>query len=172
MAGATHLVKRFFGSLLPVGPKRADAQWATEQLLDTERELWGRMSRQDQRHAAGVARRVSGALGSEATRPVLAAALLHDVGKVDSRLGTFGRVAATLCGKLAGMDMAELWRSKSGFTRRVGLYLQHDELGAQALEFAGSDPLTIAWAREHHRPVTEWTVPAAVGRALKECDDD
>ena len=30
----------------------------------------------------------------------------------------------------------------------------------------GSDPLTVAWAREHHSPETVWTVPAEVGRAV------
>ena len=56
------------------------------------------MSRADRRHAAGVARRVEVALGDEATRPVLAAALLHDVGKTESGLGTYGRVIATISG--------------------------------------------------------------------------
>jgi hypothetical protein len=26
------------------------------------------------------------------------------------------------------------------------------------LAFAGSDPLTVAWAREHHRPAEDWTI--------------
>ena len=40
------------------------------------------------------------------------------------------------------------------------------------LALAGSDPLTVAWAREHHLPEDEWTVPTAVGEALKAADDD
>jgi len=130
------------------------------------------MSKQDRRHAVGVGRQVVAELGPDATRPVVAAALLHDVGKVDSGLGTFGRVGATLCGKLAGHDMAEPWSTRRGFTRRVGLYLRHDELGAVMLELAGSDPLTVAWAREHHRPSQDWTVPAPVAAALKTADGD
>src|SRR4051794_33612483 len=102
MGGAGHLVKRFFGSVIPRGPKAEDAVWAEEQLLPGERDLWVQMSRTDRRHAAGVARRVEQALGAEATRPVLAAALLHDVGKIDSGLGTYGRVIATLSAKVGG----------------------------------------------------------------------
>ena len=34
------------------------------------------------------------------------------------------------------------------------------------------NPLTVAWAREHHRPPDQWTVPAAVGAVLKAADDD
>jgi hypothetical protein len=103
---------------------------------------------------------------------VLAAALLHDVGKVESGLGTYGRVVATLSAKVAGPSMAATWRKQRGFARRVGLYLHHDQLGGDLLELAGSDPLTVAWTREHHRPQSEWTVDPPLARALKAADDD
>ena len=74
---ALHLTKRFFGSILPIGPSKADHQWATSHLVEGEVALWRRMSAQDRRHAAGVARRTVEALGDRATRPVIAAALLH-----------------------------------------------------------------------------------------------
>jgi hypothetical protein len=172
MAEAAHLVKRFFTSLAPVGPSKADSAWVREQLLPTELEIWDRMSRQDRRHAAGVAHRVERALGHEATRPVIAAALLHDCGKSVAHLRTTGRVIATLSAKVAGRDMATAWSETRGFTRRVGLYLEHPRLGADLLGLAGSAPLTVAWAAEHHLPPEEWTVPAEIGRALKDADDD
>ena len=149
----SHLVRRFAGSLWPVGPKPADATWADERLLAGERELWRRMSRTDRRHAAGVARRVERSLGPDATRPVLAAALLHDVGKTVSGLGTWGRVVATLVGAVRGR-------------------VRHADLGAALLTEAGSDPLTVAWAREHHLPPRAWTVDTALAEALKTADDD
>ncbi len=172
MARTMHLVGRFFGSLRPGGPGAAAEAWVAERLLPGELALWRRMSRPDRRHAHGVARRVQRALGDEATRPVLAAALLHDVGKTDARLRTYGRVVATLSAAVAGRDMADVWRNQTGFIRRVGLYLQHDRIGAEQLELAGADPLTVAWAREHHLPEDQWTVPAHLGAALKEADDD
>lgn len=172
MAAAGHLVKRFFGSVLPIGPSAADAAWASEHLLEGELGIWKKMSRSDRRHAAGVARRVERALGAEATRPILAAALLHDCGKTVSHLGTYGRVVATLSAKLAGHDLAVAWSETSGFTRRVGLYLEHPRLGSELLSMAGSAPLTAAWALEHHLPAEEWTVPVAIGEVLKAADDD
>ncbi len=172
MAGAGHLVKRFFGSVLPIGPKGEDDAWARSHLLPEEQEVWDRMSRVDRRHAAGVARRVEVALGHEATRPVLAAALLHDCGKVVSGLGTYGRVIATLSVKLAGIDIATAWSETRGFTRRVGLYVEHPRLGADLLGMAGSAPLTVAWTAEHHLPPEDWTVPPEIGEALKAADDD
>ncbi len=172
MAGAAHLVKRFFGSVLPLGPAAADRPWAIEQLLPDEVEVWNQMSNADRRHAAGVARRVERAMGTEATRPILAAALLHDCGKTVAGLGTYGRVIATLSAKLAGRDQAAAWSETQGFTRRVGLYLEHPRLGADLLGMAGSAPLTVAWTAEHHLPPEDWTVPREVGEILKAADDD
>ena len=135
----------------------------------------------DRRHAVGVARRVDEALADDTgeaddtvvdRRPVLAAALLHDVGKTVSGLGTYGRVIATLSAAVGGRDQAEAWSTTRGFTRNVGLYLRHPELGADQLALAGSDPLTVAWAREHHLPAERWTVPPDLGEILKTADDD
>ena len=172
MGEAGHLAKRFAGSLLPAGPRSVDAAWAQDQLLPAEIDLWQRMSRADRRHAVGVARRAASALGADATRSTLAAALLHDVGKVASGLGAYGRVIATLSVKAAGRNQAVAWSETRGFTRRVGLYAQHPQLGADLLELAGSDPLTVTWARQHHLPEDQWTVPRAIGDALKAADDD
>ena len=167
-----HLVGRFLGSLWPGGP-RADAEaWARSHLGEGEARLWGRLSGADRRHAVGVARRVEAALGGRATRPVLAAALLHDVGKLDAHLGTYGRVVATLSAAVAGHESATAWSQSRGFTRRVGLYLRHPELGGDMLALAGSDPLTVTWAREHHLPPERWTLDPEVAAALKAADDD
>jgi hypothetical protein len=174
MAKITHLVKRALTSALPLGPSRADDAWARARLNPSEQDLWGRMSGPDRRHAAGVARRVESALGDEAPPAVAAAALLHDVGKIESGFGTYRRVVATLSGLVVrhDPDVIGAWIRTTGFTRRVGLYLQHDRLGGDLLALADSDPLTVAWAREHHRPESEWSVPLAIGRALKAADDD
>jgi hypothetical protein len=133
-----------------------------------ERRLWAAMSKADQRHSIQVARRVAAALGSDITRPVLAAALLHDVGKTTSRLGTFGRVLATVAIAAVGRTRAESW--KRGFRRQIALYSRHPEVGADLLASVGSDALTIAWTREHHLPEAAWSVPVEIGRALRTAD--
>jgi len=172
VATTSHLARRFVTSLRPGGPGAHSEAWVAARLLPSELSLWRRMSGPDRRHAVAVAERVERALGNEATRPVLAAALLHDVGKIESGLGTYGRVVATLSAKAAGVEMATTWRKQRGFARRVGLYLQHDRIGGDLLEMAGSDPITVAWTREHHRPESEWTVTPVVAAALKAADDD
>ena len=172
MGGAWHLTKRFFGALRPGGPPEAERAWVESVLSEQEYALWHRQYGPDRRHTATVAREVERRLGHEATPPVLAAALLHDIGKIDADLGTWGRVVATLSAKVAGRDTAKLWIKSTGFTRRVGLYLHHPEIGADMLEMAGSDPLTVAWAAEHHKPPEEWTVAATVAQVLHDVDDD
>jgi len=168
----SHLVSRFLGSLRPGGPAPADEAWAAAALLPGEVVLWGRMSGADRRHAVGVARRTQAALGDRASRPVLAAALLHDVGKVDSGFGPLRRALATVAGMAAGHAAAERWSERRGPVGRTGRYLCHDRLGAAMLRAAGSDPVTVAWAGEHHLDPARWTVAMPVARALKDADDD
>ncbi|NIR38405.1 MAG: HD domain-containing protein [Actinobacteria bacterium] len=172
MSRIGHLTRRLLGSLRPGGPSEPDRAWVESVLSEEEYGLWSRMYGPDRRHSAAVAREVERRLGHEASSPVLAAALLHDVGKIDADLRTWGRVVATLSAAVAGPDTARLWIRGSGFTRRVGLYLHHPEIGADMLELAGSDPLTVAWAEEHHKPREEWTVPPHIAEVLHEVDDD
>ncbi len=105
------------------------------------------MSGPDRRHAVGVARDTIRLLvptnrGSE----VVAAALLHDVGKVESSFGTFARVWVTFAALAVGRPRLIRWAGDlSGGGRpsrraRVGLYLTHDRLGAELLRDAGSRP--------------------------------
>ena len=146
-----------------------------------ELDLWRRMSDADRRHAVGVARRVKSVLGGDGPElvavvaggvaPLLAAALLHDVGKVRCGLGIFGRVVATLLGAVAPGRTAG-WSDRGGARGRIGLYLRHPEEGAALLSEAGSEPLTVAWATEHHLPPDRWTVDRRLADVLHAADDD
>ena len=131
------------------------------------------MSNPDRRHAVGVGRAVAAELDDDATRPIVAAALLHDSGKVVSGLRTPARVAATVLWAVVDDDNADRWIDNGGpVRRRFGQYRRHPAIGAELLAEAGADPLTVAWAREHHRPPDTWTVPANIAKVLKACDDD
>ncbi len=171
MGTKRHLVKRFFGSLLPGGPRERNRAWVESVLSESEYRLWVRMYGPDRRHSVLVARTVESRLGDEATKPILAAALLHDIGKLDSGLRTWGRVVATMSAAVAGADTARLWQKSRGFTRSVGLYLRHPDLGGDMLEMAGSDPFASTWAREHHLPPDEWTIDRRLAEVLCEVDD-
>lgn len=122
-----HLAARFFTSLSNRPPEPAGEVWAESQLLASEVALWRRMSNQDRRHSVKVARRFVDAL-TTATRAEIAGALLHDVGKIECGLGTWGRVAASVVGRR---------------TERFRLYHDHEQIGAMLAEQAGSDPATV-----------------------------
>lgn len=171
---AVHLATRFAGALSAAAPAPADEAWVGSVLGDqsSTHHLWARMSAPDRRHAIGVARQVDEACGG-AGGDVLAAALLHDVGKVIAGLGTLARVPATLAGLAGGRSLVAAWSDRpAGVRRRVGDYLTHDVLGARLLREVGAPALAATWAEEHHRPESAWTVPLDVGRTLKAADDD
>ncbi len=176
-----HLALRFFGSLRPGGPPAADDEWAMARLVPGERALWRRMSGPDRRHAVGVARETIADLTSTTPEPppraVVAAALLHDVGKVESGLGTWARAAVTIVAMAVGRQRVASWSTgpqRGRLSRRVaaGRYVTHDRIGADLLRAAGSDPLTVAWAGEHHQPESAWTLDRRIADALKAADGD
>lgn len=123
-----HLARRFVGAVRAAAPPPADEAWVDAQLLDRERRLWVRLSDADRAHSILVARRFA-AEAPDAPRAAVAAALLHDIGKVDGGLGTLGRVLATLMGPRGD---------------RFRRYHDHESLGLALLREAGSDPLTLA----------------------------
>lgn len=125
---AAHLVRRWWGSVTASAPGAEHEVWAQKWLLPGERRVWRRLVDADRAHAITVARRFM-ALRPGASRPEMAAALLHDCGKLDSALGTWGRVAATLVGSRWAP-----WRP----------YHEHEQRGADLLEAAGSHPVTVA----------------------------
>lgn len=127
LTGPHHLAMRFFTSLSNREPDVADDEWAESNLLPGEIELWRRMSNQDRRHSVAVARRFVEAR-PDATRAETAGALLHDVGKLECGLGTWGRVVATLAGPR---------------TERFRAYHDHERIGSELAAQAGSDPETV-----------------------------
>jgi HD domain len=125
---AAHLARRFVASVSPRPPSATDEAWAETWLLRAEVELWRRMSNPDRRHAVEVARRFA-ARRPDATRAEMAGTLLHDVGKIESGLGTLTRVAATIVGPR---------------TERFRAYHDHETIGARLASKAGSNPETVA----------------------------
>ena len=120
-------------------------------------------------------RRGSPAPSTPTIRAGSSAALLHDIGKLDARLGVYGRVVATVSGAAAGREHAEAWSETSGFTRRVGLYLRHPELGADRIRLAGEPEEAALWAAAHHDPDTlgrRSPIPEPVIVALDAADND
>ncbi len=122
-----HLAARFVTSLPPAPPSVDDEVWVDEHLLAGERSLWIQLSNQDRRHSAAVARRFVEERPA-ATRAEIAGAILHDVGKIECGLGTFGRVIATLVGPR---------------TTAFAAYHDHEAIGAEMARAVGSERSTV-----------------------------
>lgn len=124
---STHLIRRFIGSLSRRPPSATDQLWVESILLPPEMALWNRFTVADQRHSIEVARRFVH-LRPDANRAEMAASLLHDIGKLDTDLGTLARVVATVVGPR---------------TDRLRRYHDHERIGGTMLRGAGSDPVTV-----------------------------
>ena len=108
-----HLAKRFLTSLSRRALSVEQLAWVRKHLLEDEFSLWTRMTLSDQRHSLVVAQRFV-TLKPDAQRDHVAAALLHDVGKVESHVGITMRVVATLIGPR---------------TKRLRAYHDHETIG-------------------------------------------
>jgi putative nucleotidyltransferase with HDIG domain len=164
----SHLTRRFFGSLSARSFGEADIAWVRSMLTPAELRLWETLGRADRAESMAVARRAARELGPDAEPVWLAAALLHDVGKTEAHLGTFGRVGATLVGVVISDGRAR------HLPNRVGEYLAHDNIGAELLAAAGARPEITAWAAAHHRPEL-WPatgLPPRVAAVLAEADGE
>lgn len=178
-----HLTKRFFGALVPGEPSAADTAWVRDVLSGSSSgnarlfEEWRAMPAHDRRHSIGVARRFQSELAGSADAQDdrwLAAALTHDLGKLDSGLGVFGRVAATLTRATVGRTRTDRWIEGRGVRARFGRYLRHDELGEARIRAAGAPEPVARWAGAHH-DATRWAttgIPREVMAALDAADDD
>lgn len=144
-----HLARRFLGSLSRRPVAAPDMDWVRTILTERELELWTRFGPADRRHTIGVARRFV-ERRPRAVRAEIAAALLHDIGKVDLDLGTIGRVVATIVGPRG---------------ERLRAYHDHERRGARLLEASGSDALTIALV------AGDDSAPSDVLAALRDADD-
>jgi hypothetical protein len=158
-------VRRFLGALRPGGPAPADTAWVATILGPGEADLFGALPGHDRRHAVAVARRVDVALGG-APNAVLAAALLHDSGKVHARMGPARRALATVWLAVRGRERVAA--DRNAWSRRCAVYAAHPALGAAEI------PEAAAWAEAHHdlgRWPTTGLEPRAMA-ALHAADDD
>ena len=140
-----HLVRRFAAAWSRREPGADDVAWVRATLLSAEWALWSRMAVADRRHSIEVARRFA-ATPDGWGRDEIAAALLHDVGKIESGLGAVGRTVATVVGPRTG---------------RFRTYHDHERIGAELLHRAGAPANTVELVAGNGDPATR----AAIERA-------
>lgn len=148
MSQAVYRVRQFFSSLL-ARVSEQDLREADAHLPPGARKLFRRMSAADQRHALAVMRSLR--QGSPA---LLAAALLHDVGKSAAWLTPVHRTVIVLAQRFWPAAWDWLAREPAASWRRpFAIHRRHPELGAQWAEQAGCDVLSVTLIRRHQEPL-------------------
>ncbi len=114
--------------------------------------LFHRMRRSEQQHSLNVLRTLRG-WGYD-DRPLLVAALLHDVGKTRAAYHLWDRVLVVLL-KATAPGLVRHWGSISnepvGWYRPFAISLQHPQWSAEMVKAAGADPLAVELIANHQR---------------------
>lgn len=155
-----HLFRRFFDVALARPLTASETSAVSDWLSPEASDVFFDQSDADQRHGYHAALMVVAADAHD--RDVIAAALLHDVGKRHARLGIVGRSIASIL-VLAGLPLTE----------RMQAYRDHGLMAAHELAGLAVPALAIDFAMHHHgeRPATidpiVWDVLVAADQPAK-----
>ncbi len=125
-----------------------------EEILPLEAQgLFRRMGIPDQRHALNVMRSLR---HDGCTEPdLMAAALLHDVGKSAARIYSWHRAIIVLSKHLAPRLLERLIGGEPrGWRRPFVIHDQHAGIGAEWAAQAGCSALTVSLIRRHQEPLS------------------
>jgi hypothetical protein len=155
-----HLANRLLDYITahPLGER--DTELAESWLSAAERGLFFAQSPKDQAH--GFRSGLMVAREHPERGDLIKAAALHDVGKRHARLGAMGRSVASLAIKF-----------RLPMSSRMRIYRDHGALGSAELAGAGSPPIAVEFARDHHgrRPDSiqpeEWALLVAADEPPK-----
>ncbi len=122
-----------------------------EYLTPLQAELFLRMPRCDQRHGLDVFYALQRKQNDD--HDLLAAALLHDVGKSKERLRLWHRVLIVLI-RVASTSLLDRLALEEPRSWRYPFFVhqQHPELGAELAQAAGCSPTTVELIRRHQEP--------------------
>lgn len=168
-AHLAHLARRWRSTVRRRQPLASDLAWVRTRLSEPELALWQQLTPTDQTHTIEVARLVG--RNGEPGNLACAAALLHDIGKIETSSSATVRVGAALLQPFVSVTTARRWAQAGGWRAGLGRLLDYPSRGAALLAAADSDPVVVAWAAEHHLSPEHWSVQRSLGMALQRSDD-
>lgn len=134
--------------------------------------LFRQLQRSEQWHACLMLNKLLDQ--GETDRDLLAAALLHDIGKILYPLKTWERVLIVIM-KRSFPRLVEGWGqgSPQGLVKPFVVACQHARWGADLAEKAGASALTVGLVRQHEEetPTDSTTEQDRLLRLLKQADD-
>lgn len=162
---------QFWQQMWPQPLLPEEEQTVARMLSPAEQQLFARFGASDRRHGYRV---MCALCAAGQTHPeLLAAALLHDVGKTKVRLSVWQRSLIVL-GQLFFPGRLALWGAGEpvGWKRPFVVKMQHAAWGAEMAATAGSSPLTV-WLIGHHQDRAPDGDETAVRllRRLQQADD-
>ena len=154
-----HLSGRFVGALWP-GPPRAEPTSRGSSRCSPRRA--SRSCRRQPNHdratrsaSPATCRRGSPAPSTPTIRAGSPAALLHDIGKLDARLGVYGRVVATMSGAAAGREHRRARGRRRAASPAGSASTCATPSSAPTASASRGEPEEAAlWAAAHHDPGT------------------
>jgi hypothetical protein len=171
--GVAYRVRQFWQAMSARRLSPAEWQQIEKILSPAESRLFSRLSTADQAHSY----RVLQALLDQGhqDRPLLAAALLHDVGKTRIHLPLWLRPVIILGQAVFGRRVEQWGQGEpAGWRAPFVIKARHAEWGATMAAAAGSDAATVALIRRHQERLS----PGAESgeepllRLLQQADDD
>ncbi len=151
LRAARYRVYQFFRSLLPRPLDGDDRRILEATLPSAGRALFATMSRNDQRHSLTVycSLRARGCADAD----LLAAALLHDVGKGGGRVPLWARPPVVLLRRFAPEKLDQLSETPDSWWRRPFYYARrHAGIGADLAAQVGLSARAVEMIRTHHQP--------------------
>ncbi len=144
---------------------------ATKSLSPSAQALFARQAPQDQQHAIAVYEALW--RGGEKNDDLLAAALLHDVGKAAVCLRPWERGLLVLAQRLVPRALDRFTGgSQEGFWQPLAQYVRHAEIGASWARNVGCSSVTVELIQRHEDPlVTSQMEEDRLLAALQAADD-
>jgi hypothetical protein len=150
LRAARYRVYQFFRSLLPRPLDDDDRRILEATLSSAGRALFATMSRNDQRHSLTVYRSLL-ARGCE-DADLLAASLLHDVGKGGGRVPLWARPPVVLLHRFAPDTLERISSAPDPWWQRPFYYARrHAAIGADLAAQVGLSPRAVEMIRTHHQ---------------------
>jgi len=154
-------------------PGEGDREFVARYLPPTAIRLFQGMSRYDQKHALNICMALEQQGHTE--RDLLAAALLHDVGKSvtqGAKVRLWHRVAVVLIQLVAPGLLGQLAKDETGSWRRpFYVQLHHAMIGAEAARRAGCSATTVGLIIRHEDALDQTSDPLLAALQAADCQN-